>query len=92
MPIFAFPDEASWNAAADAVEFAVEIGEYRGVVRVARTVFRRLLGGPAAPELCLAAYHLERTRFERATEEKIRCRELTDDGNVELTGRDLRRA
>ena len=91
VPIFAFPDAARWNAAADAVEFPVELGEYRGTVRVGRAVFRRLLGHAATPESCLAAYHLERTRFERAAEEKIRRRELTADGNIELNGRDLRR-
>jgi Protein of unknown function (DUF1488) len=91
MPIFAFPEDAHWNESADAIEFAVELGEYRGNVRVGRAVFRALLGQTATPESCLAAYHLERTRFERASEEKIRRRELTADGNIDLTGRDLRR-
>lgn len=92
MPIFAFPEDASWNEATRAVEFAVELGEYRGTVRVGRAVFQPLFGQPATPEACLAAYHVERTRFERAAEEKIRRRQLTADGNIELTGRDLRRA
>ena len=42
-----FPDrvsrDARWNAERQAVEFGVEIGEYRGVVRVPRRVFQRLL-------------------------------------------------
>jgi hypothetical protein len=92
MPIFAFPEAARWNPAAHAVEFVVEVGEYQGMVRVGRAVFQRLLGHSPTPERCLAAYHLERVRFERAAEEKIRRRELTADGNIELTGRDLRRA
>jgi hypothetical protein len=33
---------------------------------------------------------LQRTRFERAAERKLRRRQLTEDGNVEITGRDLR--
>ena len=40
---FTFPEDARWNAERHAVEFAVEIGEYRGVVRVPRRVFQRLL-------------------------------------------------
>jgi hypothetical protein len=38
-----FPENARWNAERQAVEFGVEIGEYRGVVRVPRRVFQRLL-------------------------------------------------
>jgi hypothetical protein len=37
-----FPEDARWNAERQAVEFGVEIGEYRGVVRVTRRVFERL--------------------------------------------------
>jgi hypothetical protein len=40
---FTFPEDARWNAERQAVEFGVEIGEYRGVVRVPRRVFQRLL-------------------------------------------------
>ena len=29
---FTFPEDVHWNAEAQAVEFGVEIGEYRGVV------------------------------------------------------------
>jgi hypothetical protein len=32
---------------------------------------------------------LQRTRFERVAERKLRRRQLTEDGNVEITGRDL---
>jgi hypothetical protein len=38
----------------------------------------------------LEAFHLQRTRFELIVERKLRRRQLTDDGNVEITGRDLR--
>jgi hypothetical protein len=87
---FAFPDDACWNETAQAVEFGIEIGEYRGVVRVGRDVFRLALGGGASPAACLEAFHLERTRFERAAEQKLCRRELTADGNLALTSRDLR--
>src|SRR5271170_8022531 len=87
---FTFPEDARWNPDRMAVEFGVEIGEYRGVVRINRRVFQHLLAETPTPERCLEAYHLQRTRFELITERKLRRRQLTDDGNVEITGRDLR--
>ena len=36
------------------------------------------------------AYHLHRTRFELIAERKVRRRQLIDDGNIEISGRDLR--
>ncbi len=88
MPIFTFPDDAAWLDERRGIEFGVEIGEYQGRVFVPRTVFQALISAPDG-ETCLAAYHLERTRFERAVERKIARRELTPDGNLELTLRDL---
>ena len=85
---FIFPEDAHWNAEQQAVEFGVEIGEYRGVVRVPRRVFQRLL--PERPTLSAEAYYLQRTRFESVAERKLRRRLLTEDGNVEISGRDLR--
>lgn len=87
---FSFPDDARWNAEREAVEFGVAIGEYRGAVRVARRVFQRLLPERPTPERCIEAYYLQRTRFESIAERKLRRRQLTEDGNVEITGRDLR--
>jgi hypothetical protein len=87
---FAFPEDAHWNPDHQAVEFGVEIGEYRGVVRVPRRVFQRLLPQRPTPERCLEAYYLQRTRFESIAERKLRRRQLTEDGNVEISGRDLR--
>ena len=87
---FTFPEDARWNVERQAVEFGVEIGEYRGVVRVPRRVFQRLLPERPTPEWCLEAYYLQRTRFERIAERKLRRRQLTEDGNVEISGRDLR--
>jgi Protein of unknown function (DUF1488) len=86
---FTFPEDAHWNPELQAVEFGVEIGEYRGVVRVPRRVFQRLLPERTTPERCVEAYHL-RTRFEHIAERKLRQRQLTEDGNVEISGRDLR--
>ena len=41
-PTAPFPEDAHWNAERQAVEYGVEIGDYRGVVRVPRRVFQRL--------------------------------------------------
>jgi Protein of unknown function (DUF1488) len=90
MNLFSFPDDARWNEGADAVEFGIEIGEYRGVVRVRRSVFRSLLEQRPTPERCVEAYHLCRNQFERAAEAKLRARALSANGNVELTLRDFR--
>jgi hypothetical protein len=88
---FTFPEDARWNAERQALEFGVEIGEYRGVVRVPRRVFQRLLPERPTPERCMEAYYLQRTRFESIVERKLRRRQLTEDGNVEISGRDLRK-
>jgi hypothetical protein len=87
---FTFPEDARWNAEQQGVELGVEIGEYRGVVRVPRRVFQRLLPERPTPERCVEAYYLQRTRFESIAERKLRGRQLTEDGNVEITGRDFR--
>ena len=59
-------------------------------MRVSRRVFQILLLEALTPERCLEAYHLHRTRLELIAERKVRRRQLTEDGNVEITGRDLR--
>jgi hypothetical protein len=87
---FSFPDDARWNADRDAVEFSVLLGQYKGTVRVHGRVFQNLLDHSPTPQKCLEAFHLQRTRFELVVERKLRRRQLTDDGNVEITGRDLR--
>jgi hypothetical protein len=38
----------------------------------------------------MEAFYLQRTRFELVVERKLCRRQLTDDGNVEITWRDLR--
>jgi hypothetical protein len=70
------------------VEFGVDIGEYRGVVRVPRRVFQPLLPERPIPERCVEAYYLQRTRFVSITERELRRRQLAEDGNVEISGRD----
>jgi hypothetical protein len=90
MVFFTFPEDARWNSKHSAVEFGIGVGEYEGVVRVSRRVFQRLLDQQPTPERCVEAYHLHRTRLERVAERKVHRRQLTDDGNVETTGRDLR--
>jgi hypothetical protein len=87
---FTFPEDARWNPDCMAVEFGVEAGEYRGVVCVTQRVFQHLLSASPTPERCPEAYHLHRTRLELIAERKVRRRQLTGDGNVEITGRDLR--
>jgi hypothetical protein len=87
---FTFPDDGRWNAERQAVEFGVEIGEYRGVVRVPRRVFQGLLSERPTPERCVEAYYLQRTRFESIAERKLRRRQLTEDGDIEISGRDVR--
>ena len=72
------------------MEFGVEIGEYCGVVRVPRRVFQGLLSEGPTPERCVEAYYLQRTRFESIAERKLRRRQLTEDGDIEISGRDVR--
>jgi hypothetical protein len=71
------------------VEFGVEIGEYHGVVRVPRRVFQRLLSDRPTPERCVEVLS-PANRFESIVERKLRRRQLTKDGNLEISGRDLR--
>jgi Protein of unknown function (DUF1488) len=88
--LFTFPEDAHWNTERQAVEFGVEIGEYRGVVRVPRRVFQRLLPDGPTPERCVEAYYLQRTQFESIAQRKRHRRQLTEDGKLEISGRDLR--
>ena len=87
---FRFPPDARWNPDRNAVEFGIGVGDYEGVVRVYKRVFQILLPNAPTPERCLEAFHLHRTQLELIAERKLRRRQLMDDGNVEITGRDLR--
>jgi Protein of unknown function (DUF1488) len=90
MLFFQFPEDGRWSDERDAVEFSVVLGPYEGTVRIARRVFQGLLDQRPTAERCLETFHLQRTRFELIAERKLCRRQLTDDGNVEITGRDLR--
>jgi hypothetical protein len=90
MSLFSFPEDARWNPGSGAVEFSIAVGDYVGTVRVAPAVFRPYLTAPAAPDTCLRAYYELRMELERAAEAKLRRRELAPDGNLDLTGGDLR--
>src|ERR1700724_2898515 len=87
---FRFPPDARWDAQRAAVEFGIGVGEYEGVVRVSRRFFQSLLNETPSPQRCLEAYYLHRTRLELIAERKVRRRQLTEDANIEITGRDLR--
>jgi len=87
---FRFPPDARWNREHSVVEFGIGVGEYEGVVRVSGRVFQILLPETPTPQRCLEAYLLHRTRLELIAERKVRRLQLTDDGNIEITGRDLR--
>jgi hypothetical protein len=52
-------------------------------------VFQRLLSERPTPERCIEACYLQRPRFESIAERQLRRRQLTEDGNVEISGRDL---
>jgi hypothetical protein len=39
------------------------------------------------PDRCLEAHHPQRTQFESIVERKLRRRQLTEDENVEISGR-----
>jgi hypothetical protein len=90
MLFFEFPEDARWRDDRKAVEYSAILGPYEGTVRIGRRVFQHLLDQAPTPERCMEAFHLQRTRFELIVERKLRRRHLTDDGNVEITGRDLR--
>lgn len=47
---FRFPPDAWWNPERSALEFGIGVGEFEGVVRVARRVFQILLPEAPTPE------------------------------------------
>jgi hypothetical protein len=68
-------------------------GRYRRASRCPPTppvVFQRLLWETPTPSRSKEARYLQGTRFESIAERKPRPRLLTWDGNVEVTGQDLR--
>src|SRR5437763_16483781 len=97
---FSCPDDARWDSDRCCGAFGIAIGEYEGVVRVCRRAFQSLLNERPTPEpsdhsgsspaRCLEAYYVHRTRLELIAERMVRRRQLTDNGNIEITSRVLR--
>jgi hypothetical protein len=85
---FTFPEDARWNAERQAVEFGVEIGEYGW--SGCRDAYFSARSRRRPPRGCVEAYYLQRIRFEGIAERELRRRQLTGDGNVEISGADLR--
>ena len=54
-------------------------------MHVSRRVFQILFPEAPTPERCVEGYYIHRTRFELIAERKVRRKQLTDDGNVEIT-------
>jgi len=90
MLFFEFPEDARWNDKRDCVEFSVILRPCEGIARIGRRVFQGLLDQRPTPERCIEAFHLQRTRFEMIVERKLHRRQLTETGDIEITGRDLR--
>jgi len=92
MPIFVFPEDPIWNEEADAVEFAVEVGEYQGRVFVTRRVLQSFAGHRPQPDEAVQQVCMNRPTFDRAVELRILDRKLDPDANIHLTARDVTRA
>ena len=90
MVFFTSPEDGRWNEHWYAAEFSVASASTRTSYASRVAYSNRSLSETPTPERCVAAYHLHRTRFELITERKLRRRQLTDDGYVEISGRDLR--
>lgn len=88
--MFAFPDDAAWDEEEDAVTFTLRFGEYEGRVFVPRRLFQLRLGSRPTPAQCVEYFHLNRSDFERTAEARVLARQLDEDANIHLTGRDLR--
>jgi hypothetical protein len=62
---FTFPEDARWNAEQQAVEFGVEIGEYRGWSGPAARI-PTPVAATANPRAVRRGLSLQRTRFGRS--------------------------
>ena len=87
---FAFAGDAHWTAERQAAEFGVGIGEYRGVVSVRRRVFQRVLPEAAHPQAMRRGVLPPADAVRGHRREKASPAQLTEDENVEISGRDLR--
>jgi hypothetical protein len=87
--VLTFPEDARWGAERQAVEFGVQMAStavWSGSRGASSNDYCQ--SGPPA-ERCIGVYHLQRTRFESIPEPKLRRRQLTEDGNAEISLRDL---
>ena len=87
---FTFPEDARWNAERQAVELGSSSESTKAWSGCPGGVFQSLLLERPTPERCVEAYYLQRTRFERVAERKLRRHQLAEDGNVEIGRQDLR--
>jgi hypothetical protein len=63
-----FPEDAHWNAERQAIEFGVEIGEYRGMVPGSAARVPMPPTGSAHARALRRGDYLQRTRFESIAE------------------------
>jgi hypothetical protein len=87
---FRFPEDARWKPIGRQSSSASVSANTRAWSACRARSSGALSTSAITPERCLEAFHLQRMRFELIVERKLRNRQLTDDGNVEITGRDLR--
>jgi hypothetical protein len=86
--LFTFPEDAHWNTERQAVEFGVETST--GASSGSRGACSNASYRTGPPPRGASTRTISRTRFESIAERKLRRRQLTEDGNVEISGRDLR--
>ena len=71
------------------MEFGVEIGEHRGVVRVPRRVFQRLLPERSTPERCVRSLLPPANPVREYRRAEAAPYQSTENGNVEDNGAGL---
>ena len=87
---FTFPEDARWNPERRPWSSGSRSTSTAAWSGCAAAGDPRATAGAAHPEPCVEANYLQRTRFECIAKRKLRRRQLTEDGNVEISGRDLR--
>ena len=87
---FTFPDDARWNAERQAVEFCVEIGNTTASCGYPGACFSACCRRRPPPNAALKHTICSGHALRGVAEQKLRWRQVTEDGNVEITGRDLR--
>jgi hypothetical protein len=85
---FSFPEDARWNTERGSRVWRPDRRVRERGARRARCL--PALDGVSRPKRASRPTRSSTRAFERIAERKLRNRQLTDDGNVEITGRDLR--